>query len=338
MANSGRGAVVLCLGLAAVLGACHTSPDTVASSYGDYDPEQPPVVLPLEGAIGLSDPCLFRWHGTYWVFSSGPGIAIASSQDLVTFRDGAPLFAQNPAWIAQSLPQVTDLWSPDVRAFGGVIHLYYAASTFGSGRSCIGHATTTDLKLPFVDQGSVVCSNLGGDVDEFDAIDPVLFLDAPDDPWLVFGSYGAGIQLIALDGNGQRRDAEMHALAVRSPDNPAIQAPFLYRWRDTYYLFVSFDTCCIGVSSTHNIRVGRSARLLGPYVDRDGVPMLEGGGTLVLASDARYKGPGSNMVLDDGGQRLNVYHAYDSERQGAPVLRMATLFFDNDGWPVTAGP
>jgi arabinan endo-1,5-alpha-L-arabinosidase len=336
MANRRTGRFLPCLGLPAVLVACHGSPDTIASSYGDYDPDHPPVVLPLAGAITLSDPCLFHWNDTYRVFSSGAGIAVRTSQDLVSFEDTTPVFAQNPAWIAQSLPQVTDLWSPDVRAFGGAIHLYYGASTFGTGRSCIGHATTTDLELPFVDQGAVVCSNLTGTADNYDAIDPVLFLNGPDDPWLVFGSYGGGIQLIALDGNGNRRDAQMHTLAVRSSDNPAIQAPFLYRWRDTYYLFVSFDLCCNGVNSTHNLRVGRSAQLLGPYVDRSGVPMLEGGGTLLLSGDTRFKGPGSNMIFDDDGRRLNVYHAYDSERQGAAVLRMATLFFDEAGWPVTA--
>ena len=42
-----------------------------------------------------------------------------------------------------------------------------------------------------------------------------------------------------------------------------------------FYLFVSFDQCCKGVASTYNIRVGRADRIEGPYLDKDGKPMLE---------------------------------------------------------------
>lgn len=39
-----------------------------------------------------------------------------------------------------------------------------------------------------------------------------------------------------------------------------------------------------GTSSTYNIRVGRATSVAGPYVDASGVSLLNGGGTLVLAS------------------------------------------------------
>jgi arabinan endo-1,5-alpha-L-arabinosidase len=327
--------IVACHAL--VVCACQGSADTVAASYGDYDPERRPVVFPLQGDIALNDPTLFHWRDTYWVFSTGAGIAVHSSTDLVTFQLQTQVFEQNPPWIGQLLPQVTDLWSPDVHTFGGLIHLYYAASTFGSNHSCIGHAITTAIGEPFVDQGPLICTNVNGTTDDYNAIDPAVFMNAPDDPWLVLGSYESGIKLIGLDRNGNRRDTQMYPVAARPPDNPAIQASYLYRWRDYFYLFVSFDACCAGVNSTHNLRVGRSTQLLGPYLDRDGQPMLEGGGTLVLAGDSRFKGPGSNMIFDGDGQRLNVYHAYDSNRNGTAVLRIASLFFDNDGWPVTTG-
>jgi arabinan endo-1,5-alpha-L-arabinosidase len=305
----------------------------VAAAYGDYDPGQPLGPLSLQGEIELTDPCLFRWGDKYWVFSTGAGIPVHSSPDLVNFAEETPVFAQNPAWIAQKLPQVTDLWSPELRVFGGLIHLYYAASTFSSGKSCIGHATTSGLDQPFVDQGSIVCSNLGSTSDAYDAIDPAVLLNAPDDPWLVFGSWGDGIHLLALDTNGNRRDDQMVTLATRPADNPALQAAFLYRWRDDYYLFVSFDS-----NPNHSLRVGRSQQLAGPYADRDGVSMLQGGGTVLLAGNSQFKGPGSNSILDVDGLRLNAYHAYDSSQNGAAVLRIAPLFFDEAGWPVTAGP
>jgi arabinan endo-1,5-alpha-L-arabinosidase len=316
-----------------VLSACQGSTDTVAASYGDYDPEHKPVSLDLTGAITVTDPTMFRWQDTYWVFSSGPGISVHASDDLAAFHEEMQVFAQNPAWIGESLPQVTDLWSPDVVSLNGTIHLYYAASTFSSRRSCIGHATTKSIGQPFVDQGPLICSNLADLVDDYNTIDPAVLSDAPDGPWMVFGSWDSGIKLIALDGDGNRRDTNIYSVAARSSDNPAIQAAYLYRWREYYYLFVSFEG-----SPNHVLRVGRAGQVRGPYYDRDGQDMLNGGGTVVLTGNTRFSGPGSNMVFDDGDQRFNVYHAYDAERDGAAVLRIGQLFFDEDGWPVTAGP
>jgi arabinan endo-1,5-alpha-L-arabinosidase len=195
-----------------------------------------------------------------------------------------------------------------------------------------------DSGTVFEDHGPVVCSNVSGSTDDFNAIDPSLYLEDDTLPWLVFGSYDSGIHLMPLDATGTRLGTDLVPLARRSSDNPAIQAPFLYRWRDYYYLFVSFDQCCQGTDSTHNIRVGRARELRGPYIDREGVEMLNGGGTLVLGGSSRWAGPGSNSVFDDGGKHLNVYHAYDANNDGTATLRIAELAFDNDGWPVSAGP
>jgi arabinan endo-1,5-alpha-L-arabinosidase len=191
---------------------------------------------------------------------------------------------------------------------------------------------------PFVDQGSVICTDVNGAVDNFNAIDPGIFFEDESQPWMVLGSYDSGIQIIALKADGSRLDSQRTTVATRSSNNPAIQAPYLMKRGDYYYLFVSFDRCCNGVNSDHNIRVGRATNLLGPYIDRDGVEMLNDGGTLVLAGDSRWKGPGSNMVFTDAGKRYNVYHAYDANSNGQATLRIAELNFDNDGWPISGGP
>ncbi|MEA9588712.1 hypothetical protein VC279_02830 [Xanthomonas sp. WHRI 10064A] len=38
-------------------------------------------------------------------------------------------------------------------------------------------------------------------------------------------------------------------------------------------MFVSFDACCKGASSTYKIAVGRARSVTGPYLDRAGVDM-----------------------------------------------------------------
>ena len=104
-----------------------------------------------------------------------------------------------------------------------------------------------------------------------------------------------------------------------------------------YYLFVSFDACCRGSDSTYNLRVGRSRELLGPYLDRAGTALLNGGGTLLLSGDADWAGPGHNAVLFDGSRAFNVYHAY-ATTNGASQLRISELAWDAEGWPVSGGP
>jgi arabinan endo-1,5-alpha-L-arabinosidase len=135
-----------------------------------------------------------------------------------------------------------------------------------------------------------------------------------------------------LDAN----DATNHQLADRStgPDNTAaIEAPFLIFRGGMWYLFVSFDRCCQGADSTYNVRVGRSESLTGPYVDRDGVPLTKGGGTLILSAYGQWKGPGHNGMLLEGDMHWMVYHAYDSKQIGIPKLRIESISWDPEGWP-----
>jgi len=116
----------------------------------------------------------------------------------------------------------------------------------------------------------------------------------------------------------------------------AIEAPAIIRKNGFYYLFVSFDFCCRGAKSTYNVRVGRSRRVTGPYVDRGGKPMAEGGGTLVLEGGGRWAGPGHCAVLrTKAGDKL-VYHAYDTEWRGTPTLRVSNIVWDKEEWPTVS--
>ncbi len=147
-----------------------------------------------------------------------------------------------------------------------------------------------------------------------------------------------GIKLIPLDpatGKPARRDSPLYALASR-PRTPeimgSIEGAFILRHDGFYYLFASFDFCCRGVASTYNIRVGRAAAITGPYIDRAGTAMLEGGGTLLLSGSTRWRGPGHNTVYRENNTDWLVYHAYDAEDNGIPRLRIEELTWD-DGWP-----
>ncbi len=340
--------------LAACLG-CGTAIDVVAERHGEMGDggesasaatggssgaTLPPLqVLELTGDLEVHDPMIAKLGEVFTVLSSGTGIVTHTSIDLVDFVLAEPVFAENPAWITELLPDVTALWSPDLSSFGDRAHLYYSASVFGTGQSCIGHATrpALDFDQPFEDAGQVICSDIDGADDDWDAIDPNV-IRTEQGVALVFGSFGAGLQLIRLDEEGRRADDSLTQLAVGPEPDRAIQAPFLHFRAPYYYLFASYGFCCRGIDSTHEIRVGRAEAIEGPYRDRDGVPMLEGGGTVVLSGDDRYRATGGNAILVDGERLYNVYHAYDANLAGRATLRIAELAFDALGWPVSGGP
>ncbi len=298
-----------------------------------------PTAKTLSGNLGTHDPVLIGADGRYYLFHTGRGIPTKTSSDLTAWQAGPAVFSSNPGWIASQVPGATDLWAPDISFFGGRYHLYYSASTFGSNRSCIGHATRASLSEgSWADQGSVVCSNPGGgNGDNWNAIDPNVIVDEDGAAWLSFGSFWSGIKMIALDEAGARKGSELLSLASRPSNGGAIEAPFIIRRCGYYYLFVSFDTCCRGADSTYKTMVGRSENVRGPYSDRAGMQLMRGGGTLLVQGDSRWKGPGHNAVIDTDEGMFNVYHAY-AAGDGRSMLRISELLWDAEGWPRSGGP
>ena len=94
-----------------------------------------------------------------------------------------------------------------------------------------------------------------------------------------------------------------------------------------YYLLGTHGTCCDGANSTYNIRVGRSRNVLGPYVDNMGIPLLKGGGKLVVAASGRFVGPGhfGRLVLGDGVEKFSMHYEAHLDRSGRSVLDIRPL-------------
>ncbi len=308
-----------------------------------------PPGLPLSGDISpVHDPSIVRAGDTYYVFSTGHEgqkggiVPVRTSTDLVHWQLKGAVFPALPAWAKEEISGARGIWAPDISFRHGEYRLYYSVSTFGQNRSAIGLAVAPKLDPAapasgWTDKGKVIDSHRR---DDFNAIDPNAFDDAQGREWLVFGSFWSGIKMIRLDpasGMPSADDKTVYALAQR-PRPDAIEGAFLIRHGDYYYLFASFDFCCRGVNSTYYTVVGRSKDVTGPYVDRDGKKMMEGGGFIVLHAQLdptkRFVGPGHSAVLSDGGRDYIVYHAYDTKADGAPTLRIQRLGWSADGWPV----
>jgi arabinan endo-1,5-alpha-L-arabinosidase len=102
-----------------------------------------------------------------------------------------------------------------------------------------------------------------------------------------------------------------------------------------YYLLATHGSCCQGANSGYNIRVGRSKKVTGPFVDNMGIEMLQGGGKLFCGSNGRYVGPGHFGLVDvgDGVQKFSCHYEADLDRGGASVLAIRPVLWQ-DGWPV----
>ena len=300
-----------------------------------------PMSLEVTGAIHqVHDPVIIKAEDTYYLFCTGNGIPVRKSPDLLTWSNAFPVsvFIRVPDWALEMVPGASNIWAPDISFYNGKYHLYYAVSTFGSNRSVIGLATNTALDshaegFKWEDEGLVLESNRSNN---YNAIDPNFVLDADGNGWLAFGSFWTGIKMRRLDvetGKPSADDETLYSLAERFVESGSVEAPFILRKGDFYYLFVSFDFCCRGANSTYRVMVGRSETVTGPYVDRDGTAMLEGGGTQVTFPTDRWRGPGHNGILQENGVEYIVYHAYDAENNGAPTLRIDRLVWDAEGWP-----
>ncbi len=290
-----------------------------------------------------------------YVFTTAPGITITRSKNLLDWERVGRVFTERvPAWAEKMVPGTRNIWAPDIVTLDGKYYLYYSVSTFGGQRSVLGVATNVTLNpddpaYKWEDQGLVLESH--PDHTDYNAIDSALFVDDDGRAYLFWGSYWTGLKAVEVDAKTGKpskfREGELKipadyiAVARREPgrDN-SLEAPYVVKRGDYYYLFTSRGSCCDGEKSTYHIAVGRATEPLGPYLDRDGKRMDEGGGTVILSGNDKWKGTGHNGFFrtknTDGTQRdWLILAAYDIDRvRRGRLTQIRPLIWDEDGWPV----
>jgi arabinan endo-1,5-alpha-L-arabinosidase len=298
--------------------------------------------------VDVHDPAMAKDGDTYYLFSSGPGITFYSSKDMKTWKLEGRVFPGDPSWAREVNSRFNGhVWAPDIIRRDGKYYLYYAVSASGSISSAIGltinktlHRDSPDYK--WEDRGIVLQSVPNRDL--WNAIDPGIIVDENGTAWMSFGSFWSGIKLVKLDASWKKpaEPQEWYSIAKRERSvlvddrrsGPAqIEGPFIFKKGDYYYLFVSTGLCCRGKDSTYRMMVGRSKDARGPYVDKEGWSMAEGGGSPVLIGNKNWAGWGGNSAYTFDGKDYLVFHAYENADNDFHRLKIAEIKWDAE-WPV----
>ena len=161
---------------------------------------------------------------------------------------------------------------------------------------------------------------------------------------MTFGSFWNGLKLTKLDNSLTQlaEPEEWHTLARRersfelndkNAGDAALEAPFIFKKNDWYYLFLSWDLCCRGENSTYKVVVGRSRDVEGPYFDKHGKNLFHGGGSLVIQGNENWYGAGHCSVYTFEDSDYMFLHAYDASDKGRSKLKVREMKWSSDDWP-----
>ena len=280
----------------------------------------------------LPDPTVIRAQdGFFYLYATENirNLPIYRSRNLVDWSFVGTAFTDEsrPQWNPKG-----NIWAPDINYIDGQYVLYYAKSTWGGEWTCgIGVATASRPEGPFTDRGAMFISKDIGVRNSIDAF----YMEENGHKYLFWGSFH-GIYGIELTNDG---------LEVKPGQKPFLiagtfmEGTYIHRHGDYYYLFGSAGTCCEGERSTYRVTYGRSKSLLGPYVDKQGRPLIDNHYEVMIHRSDSVVGPGHNseIITDDLGQDWMLYHGFKADDPDAGRVVWMDRVEWVDGWPHVAG-
>jgi arabinan endo-1,5-alpha-L-arabinosidase len=334
----------------------HSPPDSPAPITGPTDDatEAAPTYLNPVLDCDFPDPAVIHADdGYYYAYATQTlrdgewiNIQLARSADLVNWDYLGDALPDKPGWARET----QDFCAPSVIFDGSRYLMYYSATPDVCHEPerghCLAVATSTSPAGPFVDIGMPLLLGLG-----FEYIDPMAYDDPVTGKKLLY--WGSGFQPIKVQELAEDRISFIpHSAPVDliwpNPVEGAfprlVEAAWMIRRDDFYYLFYSGDNCC-GPDAHYGVMVARSRSATGPFETLEqarGVPH-----TLMLYKSDRWLAPGHNAtVTDAAGDDWMLYHAIDSERprqnQHDRINSRRVLLLDRiewrDGWPFIGTP
>jgi arabinan endo-1,5-alpha-L-arabinosidase len=320
-----------------------TVPAPIAGTYAnpvlDADFPDPAVILAPDG-------CYYAYATQTLRDGEWINIQVARSPNLVHWELLGDALPEKPSWARDT----QDFWAPFVVRDGDKYLMYYSATHDAchdpERGHCLAIATATSPAGPFVDMGMPLLLGVG-----FEYIDPMVFEDPESSRWLLY--WGSGfqpirVQELAADRMSFEAGSAPVDLIWPNPVEGAfprlVEASWVIRHDDFYYLFYSGDNCC-GPDAEYGVMVARSREPTGPFETLEearGVPH-----SLMLFKSEHWLAPGHNStVIDKAGDVWMIYHAIDvnrpRQRQEDEINSRRILLIDKiewrDGWPFIGTP
>jgi arabinan endo-1,5-alpha-L-arabinosidase len=280
-------------------------------------------------------------RGGKWI-----NIQVTRSADLVHWEHVGDALPDKPEWAKTT----QDFWAPSVIFDGSTYFMYYSATPDVCEHHERGHAlavaTSKRPAGPFTDFGEPLLAG-----ESFEFIDPMAFDDPVTGKHLFY--WGSGyqpirVQELAADRLSFAPGSEPIELIWPNGRNGSfprlVEASWVIRHDDFYYLFYSGDNCC-GPDAEYGVMVARSESATGPFETLEqakGVPH-----SLMLFKSERWLAPGHNSIVTDAaGDVWIIYHAIDVNRprqtQDDEINSRRILLIDRiqwrAGWPYVGTP
>ncbi|WP_254842268.1 family 43 glycosylhydrolase [Fibrobacter sp. UWB11] len=295
------------------------------------------------------DPSMVRFEDGYALMSTNNNLQLWTSEDAYTWQNHKSTVSKIPQWAYTYAPTTEGIWAPDIYYMNGEYRVYYCVSVFGKRTSAIGYQSTKSI-MPgttgygWTDHGHVFHTVAS---DKYNAIDADVVRDTEGIYWMAFGSFGLGIQLIKLDaktGYQASDDKTVYNIARRTSkaSNGAEEGPSLIEHGGQYFLFTAWDICCQQGNdiekTTYKTAYGRADKVTGPYKDRAGYDMANGGGTILMERYGRYVGPGGGEAFQDLNRVRFVHHYYDLNGDKFNHIHIRDVVFTEDNWAEMGQP
>lgn len=306
----------------------------------------------FDHSLGLwmtHDPAIFQDPETGYYYIYCTDAVCQRSRDLIHWEMVGKVVEQPPKesmdWVGGK-----NIWAPDIVKVGKEYRLYCSNSSWGVRQSCIFLAVSDRPEGPFEPRGCVLKTT---DDMPVNAIDANIITDVDTgEQYMVYGSFWGGCHVLKLDKeSGLAAEDGIGTCVARRPAwmSGAIEGPYMIYnpLTEYYYLFVSYGS----LKSDYNIRVGRSRKIQGPFLDFHGRDLTTAEdvdntiGNLIFSGyqwndGTAYMGPGHNSVLrDDKGDWYLVCHIREKNFTKEPepsTMQIRKLYWMESGWPVVS--
>lgn len=343
-----------------------------------------PVMYPFVNA-SVHDPSLIEVDGTYYVF--GSHLAAAKTTDFMNWTMiGSGVNSNNPIIEnprkemkeAFEWAKTDTFWAPDViQLSDGRFYMYYCTCEGSSPLASLGIAVSDKVEGPYKDLGIILKSGMGADMLSEDgnrynanvhpnAIDPALYYDTEGRLFMMYGSYSGGIYVLEMNPDTGFPLEKGYGKKILGGNHVRIEGAYVQYNTDTeyYYMFLSYG----GLASDggYNMRVARSKNPDGPFLDANGVDMIQvkgANGTFfsdssinqfgvklmggfrfahVEGEESRirsgYVSPGHNSTYydEETGKYFLIFHTRFELKGEGHEVRVHQMYFNEDGWPVVS--